>query len=67
MVIVDLQARPTTYYTVDVDGFPAVATYEMMMVVVHPLLISRGGSRWLNPSDDRPVRKHCEGVVNGLS
>jgi hypothetical protein len=61
------KARRRTYGAVDVDETAAVATYEVMVVVIDAILVARGRPDGLNSPDDALVGKYSEGVVDGLA
>jgi hypothetical protein len=61
-----VEARRLADGAVDIDRFPARSADQMMMIVTDAILEQRGGTGWLNATDDTLFHQGAESVVNRL-
>ena len=66
VIVVGGEARRLPDGAVDVDQDATSATDEVMVVVTHPILVTRGGPGRQNPAGEAPLDQRSQGVVHRL-
>ena len=67
VIVVRGKARSYPNRAVDVVHLAATATYQVMMVVIHAILVSRRRPGRLNPAHEVFIGQHTECIVYGLA
>ena len=67
MGIRHLQAGCALYRAVDIDHDAACTANKVVVVVIHPVLVTSRRARRLDPPDEAPVGQCAEGVVHRLA
>jgi hypothetical protein len=61
------QARGSADGAIDVDDSAALATYQVVVVIINATFVASSGPDGLNPPDETLVDQDAEGVVDGLA
>jgi hypothetical protein len=67
VIVISLQARHVPDRAVHIDGHTTTPADKMMVIVVHPILVTRRRARRLDAPDEPLVGQKAQGVMDGLT